>query len=247
MSLTVGRGPFGHHPAGRFDFTPPRHVVYVEPFGRRVRALRGGDLVVDTLAATLLHETGSLPVLYFRDEEVRSDLLEPRALRRHAEHPGFVSIAWDAVDAWLEEDEEMLVHVRDPYHRIEVRRSSRRVCVAVAGETLAESSRPRILFETGLPARYYLPREDVRLHLLEPHGRRTRCAYKGIASHWSARTPEGLAEAVAWSYEQPDADARDVAGLIAFYNERVDLDVDGAREERPRTQWHPRGWGRGAP
>jgi uncharacterized protein (DUF427 family) len=116
------------------------------------------------------------------------------------------------------------------------------VRVEVAGLVVAESRRPTIVFETGLPVRYYLPRDDVRVDLLEPHERRTRCAYKGVATHWSVRVDDGLEDAVAWSYEDPDEDAERLRGLIAFYNERVDLEVDGERLERPRTQWHPSGW-----
>lgn len=241
MSLTVGTGPFGHRPAGRFSFEPPESVVFVEPFPRRVRALAGGEAVVDSTEAVLLHETGSLPVLYFPEEDVRLGTVAGDAVGRHAAAPGHVSIRWDAVDAWLEEDEPMHGHVRDPYHRIEVRRASRHVRVSLNGELLAESRQPTILFETGLPPRYYLPREDVRADL-EPHERRTVCAYKGEAAHWSVGTPEGREEAVAWTYEQPDDDARKVAGLVSFYNERVDLEVDGEALERPRTQWHPGGW-----
>ena len=106
------------------------------------------------------------------------------------------------------------------------------------GDVVADSRRPLILFEAGLPPRYYLPRDDVRVDLLEPHGKRTRCAYKGIASHWSARAGGELAEEVAWSYEAPDDEVARIKGLIAFYNERVDLEVDGEPQERPRTPWN---------
>ena len=121
----------------------------------------------------------------------------------------------------------MFGHARDPYHRIDVRRSSRHVRVAVDGEVVADSRRPFVLFETSLPPRYYLPPDDVRLELFEPHGKRTRCAYKGIASHWSVRAGGELAEEVAWSYESPDDEVGRIRGLIAFYDERVDVAVDG--------------------
>ena len=242
MSLTVGSGPFGHRPAGRFDFEPPAAVVFVDPYPRRIRALVGGDAVIDSTRAVLLHETGRLPVLFFPSEDVRLDAVPRDSVSRHARAAGHVSIAWDAVEAWLEEDEEMVGHVRDPYHRVEIRRASRHVRVLVDGELLADSRQPTILYETGLPPRYYLPRDDIRAEL-EPHARRTVCAYKGVATHWSARTPARLAEAVAWSYDEPDEDARKLQGLVAFYNERVDLEVDGERQEQPRTQWHPGGWG----
>ena len=236
MSLTVGTGPFGHRPAGRFNFEPPQAVVYTEPFLRRVRALDGGQTVVDTTGARLLHETGRLPVLYFPEADVQLEGLATESVTRHPALPGHVAIAWNAVDSWYEEDEEMFGHVRDPYHRIEIRRSSRHVVVRVGGEVVAESRRPTILYETGLPPRYYLPREDVCAELA-PHDKRTVCAYKGHASHWSVAGED----AVAWSYEQPDDDARKIAGLVSFYNERVDLEVDGEAQEQPRTQWHRQG------
>ena len=109
--------------------------------------------------------------------------------------------------------------------------------VSLDDTVVADSVRTRALFETGLPTRYYFPPEDVRLELLEPSATRTRCAYKGSASHWHARIGGALHEDVGWTYSAPQHDAQPVRDLIAFYNERVDLDVDGAREERPRTQW----------
>jgi uncharacterized protein (DUF427 family) len=114
--------------------------------------------------------------------------------------------------------------------------------VLVEGELVAESRRPLVLFETGLPPRYYLAPDEMRLDLLVPHGRKTRCAYKGVATHWSVRVGERLEKAVVWSYTAPDDDGRRVKGRYAFYDERVDVEVDGERGERPRTQWHAEGW-----
>jgi uncharacterized protein (DUF427 family) len=243
MSLTVGSGPFGHRPAGRFDFDPPERVVYVESIPRRIRAVKGSETVIESRRVRLLHESGSLPVFFFPEEDVRLDVVPAGAVGRHEAVPDHVRVDWDAVDAWFEEEEELFGHPRDPYHRIDVRESSRHVHVRVGGELVAEARRPFVLFETGLPARYYLRPEDVRLDLLVPHGKKTRCAYKGVASHWSVRAGDGLAEAVAWSYTAPDDDAQRIKGLIAFYNERVELEVDGELEAPPRTQWHEEGWG----
>jgi uncharacterized protein (DUF427 family) len=242
MSLTVGTGPFGHRPAGSFDFDPPGHVVYVEDFPRRVRAVKGSETVVASRRVKLLHESGSLPIFLFPEQDVRADLL-PAAVRGRDEAPGYVHVDWDAPDAWFEEEEELFGHPRDPYHRIDVRESSRHVRVLVRDELAAESRRPLVLFEAGLPPRYYLRPEEVRLDLLLPHGKKTRCAYKGVASHWSVRVGDGLEEAVVWSYSAPDDDAKRIKGLYAFYDERVDVEVDGERGERPRTQWHEHGWG----
>jgi uncharacterized protein (DUF427 family) len=147
-----------------------------------------------------------------------------------------------AFDAWYEEDELNVAHPRDPFHRIDVLPSSRRVRVELDGQVLAESSRPTLLFETMLPARYYLPREDIRAELT-PSATRTYCAYKGEASYWSAAAGGRAVPDIAWTYQQPRHDAAQVRGLIAFFNERLDITVDGKRLDRPRTPWSP---GRGS-
>ncbi|HWQ23339.1 MAG TPA: DUF427 domain-containing protein [Gaiellaceae bacterium] len=167
MGLTTGTGPFGPHPRGRLSFEPPVRVVYVEPWPRRVRALAGGETIVDSERTVLVYESGRLPRYAFPAEDVSARAgAEPEP-----EVEGYVRVPWEAAERWLEEDEELIVHPHDPYHRIEVLRSSRHVRVLVHGELVAESSRPRILFETGLPPRYYLPREDVRMDALEPRDR----------------------------------------------------------------------------
>lgn len=244
MSMTVGTGPFGHHPVGKFDFDPPERVLYVEETPRRVRVAHGGETVVESRHAKLLFESGSLPVYYFPEEDVRLDLLDEESYRRHDGLPGHVAPAWNAMDAWYEEEEQIFGHARDPYHRIDVLESSRHVRISVNGELVAEARRPLILFETALPPRYYLDPVDVRSDLLVPHEKRTRCAYKGVATHWSAQAGDALEEALVWSYPKPTSEVERIAGRLAFYNERVDLEVDGKRDERPQTQWSPRGWNR---
>jgi uncharacterized protein (DUF427 family) len=150
---------------------------------------------------------------------------------------GHVAVYWHVPDEWFAEDEQLFGHPRDPYSRIDVYRTSRRVCVTVGGEVVAESVRTRALFETGLPTRYYFPPEDVRLDLLDPSPKRTRCAYKGSASYWHVRAGGELHDDLAWTYPDPQHDAEPVRDLIAFFNERVDLEVDGEAQDRPRTQW----------
>jgi len=154
-----------------------------------------------------------------------------------------VTFAWGDLDAWFEEDFELVAHAIDPYHRVDVRPSSRHVVVAVAGTVLAESHRARALFETGLPTRWYLPREDVAAEL-EPSDLHTECAYKGLASYWSVRAGDALLENVCWSYPDPRHDALPVKDRVCFFNEAVDLDIDGEREERPHTPWGRPGWWR---
>lgn len=252
MSLTHGTGPFGEEPAGRFNFEAPREgVMYLEESPRRVRARFAGETVVDSRRPRLLHESGRLPVFLFDEADVRSELLRAGedgrfdlvvgervaedAATRHSDGmlDGLYRFAWDVMDEWLEEDELQLGHARDPYHRIDVRATSRNVRVSVAGEQVAESTRAKVLFETGLPPRWYLPAEDVRMDLLTPTDSSSVCAYKGVASYWSLAEEEDLV----WTYRDPLHDALEVKDLLAFFNERVDLELDGEAQERPRTQW----------
>lgn len=222
MSLTIGDGPFGQHPTGSFDFEAPDHVVYVERFPRRVRGVRNGETVIDSDAVLMVHETGTLPHYAFPRADVQVEAKDdPRA----DEH---VRVDWDSVDAWYEEDERVEVHPRDPYHRIDSFTTSRHVTVSADGVELADSTRAMALYETGLPVRWYLPPADVRLARLEPSDTLTECPYKGTARHWSARLDGRLVEDVAWEYDnQVRRDAEAVRGLIAFYDDRVSVVVDG--------------------
>ena len=149
---------------------------------------------------------------------------------------GHVVLDFGGFDAWYDEDERIVSHPRDPFHRIDILHSSREVRIEVDGELVAETRRPMLLFETGLPMRSYLPREDVRVPLV-PSPRRTRCAYKGEASYWSPQVGGRTHDSLAWSYESPLRDAAEVEGLIAFFDERVDVEVDGERRPRPVTPW----------
>ena len=150
---------------------------------------------------------------------------------------GYVVLDWTAFDQWQEEDEVVMGHPHDPFGRIDVLRSSRHVVVSSHGFVLADSSRPTLLFETPLPARYYLRREDINWDLLTPSENHTVCAYKGIASYWTARLPDSDLPDIAWSYEEPLHDAMNVQGMVAFFTERLDLVVDGRPVERPVTPW----------
>jgi uncharacterized protein (DUF427 family) len=161
-----------------------------------------------------------------------------------------VAFDWHAMDAWYEEEDEVFVHARDPHKRVDVLESSRHVVVSTqmiasrdpaprgigcrdheGGVTLADTRRPRLLFETGLPTRYYIPSEDVRMDLLRPSEKHTQCPYKGTASYLSTETERDIA----WFYPEPIPEQPRIEGLIAFFNERVDIDVDGEREGRPET------------
>jgi uncharacterized protein (DUF427 family) len=149
---------------------------------------------------------------------------------------GHVVLAFEDFDAWYEEDERNVSHPRDPFHRIDFVHGSRHVRVEHDGVVVAESSRPVVVFEPPLPVRYYLPAEDVRTDLFTPSDTRTRCAYKGEASYWSLPDLED----VAWFYPAPLREAGEVKDRIAFFDEVVDVVVDGDRHERPVTPWSRR-------
>jgi uncharacterized protein (DUF427 family) len=149
---------------------------------------------------------------------------------------GYVVLDFAGCDRWLEEDEEIAGHPRDPFHRVDVRASSRHVQVFLDGELLADSTHPSLVFETLLPVRYYLPPEDVTADL-RPSDTRTWCAYKGAASYWSVEMAGGVVPDLVWSYEDPLPDAAAVAGRRTFFDERVDLVVDGVPRPRPVTPW----------
>jgi uncharacterized protein (DUF427 family) len=146
-----------------------------------------------------------------------------------------VRLDWKAMDSWFEEDEEVFIHPRDPHSRVDVLHSSRHVEVHVDGVKIADTTRPTLLFETGLPVRYYVPQTDVRMDLLTPTDTETGCPYKGFAHYWTVDTGAGTHEDVAWSYRSPFHESHKIAGLVSFYNEKVDLVVDGVAQERPRT------------
>lgn len=142
------------------------------------------------------------------------------------------------MDAWFEEDDEVYVHPRDPYKRVDVLHSSRHVRVVVLGELVAETRRPSLLFETGLPTRYYVPKADVRMDRLVPSETETRCPYKGLATYHSVRVGATVVGDVAWCYRHPIPECSKIENLVCFFNERVDaLYVDGALQPRPQTRW----------
>jgi uncharacterized protein (DUF427 family) len=245
MTLTAGSGPFGSRPGGRFNREIPSvGLEYLDSSPRRVRAVLDGQTVIDSRRVKLLYAAGRLPVWCFPAEDVRMDLL-PDAdawVYEKGLAEGLVGVRFEALDRWLEEDEEAIVHPRDPYHRIDIRATSRSVEVSLEGERLAASTRALALFEASLPTRWYLPREDVEAELVPRQGFRTGCAYKGYASYYDVPVGERLEPALAWCYEDPLEDARRIAGRVAFFNERVDIDVDGDREARPETQWSGTAW-----
>ncbi|WP_236788537.1 DUF427 domain-containing protein [Amycolatopsis sp. GM8] len=148
---------------------------------------------------------------------------------------GHVRLDFAAMDNWFEEDEEIFVHPRDPHKRVDILASSRHVRIEIDGVTVAESRNPRLLFETGLPTRYYLPKTDLRLDLIEPSDTITRCPYKGEAEYYSLRVGDQLHNDVVWYYRTTLPESQKVQGLVCFYDEKVDVFVDGVKQERPKT------------
>jgi uncharacterized protein (DUF427 family) len=150
---------------------------------------------------------------------------------------GYISCAWDTMDRWFEEDDEVYYHARDPYTRIDILQSSRVVRVEVDGVVVAESDRARLLFETNLPMRYYLPKTDIRFEYLTATDTVTHCPYKGAARYWSVNTAGRTHDDVVWGYDSPLPESQLVAGFAAFYNEKLDIYFDGVLEDKRKTKF----------
>ncbi|WP_454041518.1 DUF427 domain-containing protein [Cellulosimicrobium sp. Marseille-Q8652] len=240
-----------------------------EPTAVRVRAALAGAIVVDSVQAVLVWEPGQVvPAYAVPEADIRTGLspAPPQDRDGRAAHTadgepvlvigegrngsglrlddpdlaGYVLLDFTSFDAWYEEDEAISAHPHDPFHRIDVRASSRHVRLELDGHLLAESSRVMMLFETLLPTRYYLPREDVVVQL-EPSDTRTACAYKGRAAYLSARVGGRLVRDLAWTLPEPLPEGERVAGLVAFFNEDVDIVLDGRRLDAPVDPWRPVG------
>jgi uncharacterized protein (DUF427 family) len=217
MSLTTGRGPLSAAPAGRFTAPVPANVSYVEPFRRRVRATKGGRTPIDTEQALLLHRPGQPPTLAFPAADV-DGLVTDEA----AEASGYVTVPWDAVDAWYEEDEQFFGHPRNPYHRVDCLRSHRLLRVAAAGTTLVDTTETTVVYETALEPRLYVHPRLVQAQLSQS-GLQTYCPYKGTATYWNAEVDGGVLENVAWSYEDALPESMPLQHLISFDDQRVSV------------------------
>jgi uncharacterized protein (DUF427 family) len=167
------------------------------------------------------------------EENLASDYAEPTGAL--APLAGHVAFYWNAIDRWFEEDEEVFVHPRDPYTRVDTVHSSRHARVEVDGQVVAETNRPVLLYETGLPTRYYIPKLDVRMDLLEATHTVTHCPYKGAASYWSLQVGDETYKDFVWAYPHPIPEIPKIENLLCFYNEKVDLILDGVKQERPAS------------
>ncbi len=244
----------------------PVEANHVEPVPRRIRAVLAGRTVVDTTHARYVWEWPAFPQFYVPLADVLAEALvdegttegTPRGdVKLHALQVGdirrpqaakvlsaakveglddTVRFEWSALDAWYEEDEQVFVHPRNPYTRVDALRSARTVRVESHGVVLAESSSPVLCFETGLPTRYYVNKTDVDFTRLAPSPTVTACPYKGTTTgYWSVLLGGRTHPDIAWCYDFPTRELLPIAGLIAFYNEKVDLFLDGVQLTRPST------------
>ncbi|HZO06300.1 MAG TPA: DUF427 domain-containing protein [Solirubrobacterales bacterium] len=215
----------------------------VAPVPRRLRGMLDDELVFDTTRALYFWDKPYYPQYNVPLEDVRGDFSEREFARVYRDGPaaGTVNFEWKGLDSWFEEDEQVFVHARNPYARVDALRSSRHLRVERDGVVLAEADAVVIVFETGLPPRHYFERTAVRFEHLEPSELVTECPYKGRTSEWwSVRTGETLHADLAWSYDFPTRQLLPIAGLVAFFDERVDTYVDGELLARPQTPFSER-------
>lgn len=243
-----------------------RGRVRIEPSTRQVRVMLGGEIVANTTRSLLVWEVPYYPTYYFPESDVRTDLLVDTGETHRSpsrgeaaqytvkvngaegaaysfkepkieELAGYYAFIWKTMDHWFEEDEEVFVHPRDPYTRIDVLPSSRRVRIEIDGVTVADTTHASFLYETGLPPRQYIPKIDVRMDLMTPTDTTTECPYKGTARYWSATVNGKTYEDVLWGYDAPLPESQKITGLVCFYNEKVDVYIDEELEERPKTKF----------
>lgn len=236
-------------------------MIAITPTRKRIRAIVGGETVLDTQNAVLLKEGPRPPKYYIPQADLVDEYFSPTNHRTQCPYKGeasywtvsaggktlensawsyaapmdavaaiagLVSLDWKAADKWLEEDEEVIVHARDPHVRVDILASARPVKVELDGIVLAETSRAMFCFETAKVTRYYIPRADVAMDYLEPSAAHTACPYKGEAGYFSVRTPQALHQDLVWYYADPLDECLRIKDLLCFYNEKVDaLTVDG--------------------
>jgi uncharacterized protein (DUF427 family) len=224
VSLTTGRGPLSGRPAGRFTAAMPERVSYIEPFRRRVTATKDGRTVVESERALLLHRPGQPPALAFPPDDV-----DGMATDDCVEAPGYVTVPWEAVGAWFEEDEQMFGHVRNPYHRVDSLRSHRPLRVEAAGTILVDTTETVVVYETALEPRLYVEPHHVRAPLTVS-ATRTYCPYKGTATYWNVAVAGVVLADVAWSYEDPLPESAPLRRLVSFDDQKVSVvhDLPGA-------------------
>ncbi len=263
----LGKQPAGRF---NFEPPPPGKALYLEPTPKRMRVEVGGVTIADSRRAMMLHEGGQQPIYYFPPQDVRADVFEDSDRHTHCPKKGDASYytiraggeevkdgAWyypdplpgappikdliafyfNRMGRWLEEGEEIGVHPRDPYHRVDVLATDRHIRISLDGTLLAETDRALALFESNLPTRWYLPIDDVKAEL-EPSETVTRCPYKGTAAYHSVKLEGG--KDLVWYYDEPLDEVGRIKGLVCFFNEKVDIELDGELQERPDSPWSHR-------
>ncbi|KAG8213288.1 hypothetical protein J3R82DRAFT_11763 [Butyriboletus roseoflavus] len=246
--------------ASGFD-KPPFKVPHIEDSNKRVRVLFGGKIVVDTYKPKLVWEHPFYPVYFFSSSDLPSSLLhrcdqaqpdegtkvydlmvgdrvakeavtEFTGEGKYKELAGLLKLKFPSMDAWFEEDERIYVHPKDPYKRVDVLQTSRHVRIEVNGVEVANTRRAYFLFETGLRRRTYIPVMDARLDLLTPSDTVSACPYKGWANYFDVRLPNGeVHKDIVWYYRTPGAECIRIAGLLAYYDEKVTVWIDGEKQE----------------
>lgn len=254
MSLAHRRGPLGERPFGEL-VTTAEGWLYVESSPKRVRVAVAGVTVADSTRARLLHQPGVPASWWVPRADVREDLLTQaedgddavlgrthvfdlrvdegvrpgfaRAQPGVAALDGLVRLDTFQADAIYEEDEPVAAEPVDPFHRVDVRDSSRDLRISVGGVVVAESRAPRMVFETTARPRFYLTAEEVRTDLLVPSGRPAVCQYKGDGEYFNLQLPDESLTDLVWRYTRPRDDGRRIAGRYAVHHERCLTELDG--------------------
>ncbi|TFK60985.1 DUF427-domain-containing protein [Pluteus cervinus] len=235
-------------------------LPHIEDSPKHIRVLLGGKYVIDTKQAKLVWEHTYYPVYFFRQTDIEKEYLDfksdvgdsavydvvvgqkraKEAAKSYSmgQLAGLIKLDFGAMDSWFEEDEEIFIHPKDPYKRVDVAQSSRHVRVEVSGVEVANTRAPRFLYETGLPVRTYIPKTDCRLDLLVTSDLKTGCPYKGFAQYYHVQVSPGKkVDNIVWWYDAPNLECAGIRGYVAFYDEKVDVWVDGQKQERPKSKW----------
>ncbi|TFK36717.1 DUF427-domain-containing protein [Crucibulum laeve] len=233
-------------------------LPHIEDSPKRIRVYIAGVCIVDTRHAKLVWEHAHYPNYFFPEVDLPNWYLSiptaspdvasydlwiglrgaPKTITRYLTGPlaGLFTIKFSDMDAWFEEDEQIYVHPRDPYKRVDVLQSSRHIRIEANGIEIANTRAPRLLFETGLPVRTYIAKTDCRLDLLEPSELTTECPYKGKANYYHVQLESGRFENVVWWYPNTTAECSLIRGYVAFYDEKVDVWVDSEKQEKPGSK-----------
>ncbi|KAF8150182.1 hypothetical protein B0H34DRAFT_667181 [Crassisporium funariophilum] len=236
-------------------------LPHVEDCHKRIRAYLGGVCIIDTKRAKFVWLHRYYPTYFFLKDDLPNWYLEAetsspdslvynvnvggnpngfKAIELHltGDLAGLAMINFAAMDSWFEEDEETFIHPKDPYKRIDILQSSRHVRIEVDGIEIANTRAPRLLFETGLPVRTYIPKTNCRMDLWEASALKTGCPYKGEAHYYNVVLSSGKSFGdVVWWYPNTTLECAAIRGYVAFFDEKVDVWIDGEKQERPVSKW----------